>query len=102
MTTIPNETKRANAAKAIVDGLAKLDRAIETFLESSIALGREKALNAHGAPLSGARLLRDVQSAVLIGLPAARLPGARQRLSEARFARGGLRIGAHEIVRRGE
>jgi hypothetical protein len=96
---IPHETKRANSAKAIVDLATKLDRAVETFLDSSIALGREQGLNGHGAPLSQGRLMNEVQSAILHLVPSAKLPGAKARETQSKFSRG-LRLGDIELVKR--
>ncbi|MGH8237493.1 MAG: hypothetical protein ACREXP_10795 [Steroidobacteraceae bacterium] len=95
--SVDNEAKRQRSAKAIVDLCGKLDVAIETFIESSAALGVERG--EREGPLTRKRALADAQGTVLLLVKSAKLPGAKDRETQAKFGRP-LRIGGISIMER--
>lgn len=94
------QKKRDVSAKAIVDLCAKLNTACETYVETSTALGLETGAG-HGPlqPLNRVRLLAEIQTALLILLPAAKLPGRGSKLTQAKFSRGASLAGIQLVER---
>jgi hypothetical protein len=93
------EKKHATAAKAVIDLCAKLDTAIETFVSSGTQLGLETGAAGVGSPLNRVKLLRDVQNAVLIGLPSAKLSGRTAAMTRAKFS-APLRLAGISVLER--
>lgn len=99
MTNEHISKKYKTAARAIVDFAAKLNTAIETYIDSGTQLGLEVEAAGLGSPLNRVRLQKDVTQAVLSLLPAAKLPGAKAAQTQAKFSRG-LRLADIEITKR--